>query len=302
MSVKDLSLSQDLTTAEINQAGNTPRWPARLALTLAKTDRGSRLLERNHEGPLYVQRPFYPEGPDHAHIYLLHPPGGIVSGDSLDVTLDINSNAGGLFTTPGAGRIYRARHDTFPQSQTVELTLDRNTIAEWLPLETIVFHGCNGVLKTRVNLPDCGSALFIGWEILCLGLPASQAEYTQGQLTQSFEIWAGNTPLLLERMRLDAEDQALLQNNAGFQSRRVSAFMVAGPFNDGSSLREMVDQLTSLTASEKLCAITRKGAFLVVRLLADTAQSARVQLVEVWRLLRPQLIGKSICEPGIWRC
>ena len=49
----------------------------------------TRLTTRAHRGPLVVQRPFYPEGPGVPHVYLLHPPGGIVGGDSLRVEVSV---------------------------------------------------------------------------------------------------------------------------------------------------------------------------------------------------------------------
>ena len=41
------------------------QWPARLTITVGATGRGSRIVSQRHHGPLYVQRAFYPEGPDH---------------------------------------------------------------------------------------------------------------------------------------------------------------------------------------------------------------------------------------------
>ena len=45
---------------------------------------GRTQLQRTERvGPLSVQRAFYPEANGTAHLYLLHPPAGIVSGDEL---------------------------------------------------------------------------------------------------------------------------------------------------------------------------------------------------------------------------
>ncbi len=85
------------------------------------------LTRREHTGPLLVQRPFYPESelppagaptdsafpiaPAQArapcHVYLIHPPGGVVSGDELSLEVETGAAAHALLTTPAAGKFYR---------------------------------------------------------------------------------------------------------------------------------------------------------------------------------------------------
>ena len=55
-------------------------WQARLDLEFALSQQKTVISKRRHSGPLTIQRPFYPEG-DVCHLYLLHPPGGVVAGD-----------------------------------------------------------------------------------------------------------------------------------------------------------------------------------------------------------------------------
>ena len=61
-------------------------WKAQLELEFAKQGDKTLLVKRRQFGPLTVQRPFYPEG-DVCHVYLLHPPGGIVGGDHLHFSI-----------------------------------------------------------------------------------------------------------------------------------------------------------------------------------------------------------------------
>ena len=89
--------------AEAGPAG----WVARLALRFEQRAGRTVLAHRSHEGPLAVQKPFYPEG-DVCHVYLLHPPGGVVGGDRLTIEIEVASDAHAVITTPAAGKFYRS--------------------------------------------------------------------------------------------------------------------------------------------------------------------------------------------------
>ena len=66
---------------------------ARLSLKFAAIDDTTRLVERDHFGPLLVQKPLYPEGRKVCHAVIIHPPGGIVGGDQLEITADAEASA-----------------------------------------------------------------------------------------------------------------------------------------------------------------------------------------------------------------
>ena len=53
-------------------------WLGRLSLAFEKAEHGTRLARSEHEGPLRIQRVLEPEGAACPHVYLLHPPGGVV--------------------------------------------------------------------------------------------------------------------------------------------------------------------------------------------------------------------------------
>ena len=77
-----------ITTNEAHDSGHRfdadRRWAATLDLAFdARQEQGAqvtRMTRTRFKGPLRVQRPFYPEGKTGCcHVYLLHPPGGLVS-------------------------------------------------------------------------------------------------------------------------------------------------------------------------------------------------------------------------------
>lgn len=65
------------TSQEEHKGGALKRsWLGRLTLNYELRKQRSTLVYSEHQGPLRVQRPFYPEADGCCHTYILHPPGG----------------------------------------------------------------------------------------------------------------------------------------------------------------------------------------------------------------------------------
>ena len=272
-------------------------WPANVELGLRSEAGRTRLARCSHNGPLYVQRPFYPEGKEHPHLYLLHPPGGIVSGDCLDIEVDVAADSGALVTTPGATRVYRARDDNPLQRQRCRLRLGTDAILEWFPMETIVFDGAWVELETTVELAR--NSCFVGWEVSCFGLPASRQPFRSGRFSQRYRVLQEGTPVFVESFSLDEDNrEAMLHGPAGLRGQPVTGIFLAGPF--AAEKHAPLLQLLRQAAPEPSVAISWLGNFLVGRYLGSSAHSARKLYRAWWRTLRPSLLGRNACAPRIW--
>ncbi|MBN8499429.1 MAG: urease accessory protein UreD, partial [Candidatus Accumulibacter sp.] len=172
-----------------------PGWPGRLTLGFERRGERTLLARCEHFGPLRVQKALYPEGPAVCQAIVLHPPGGIAGGDSLEVVLTAAAGAHAQLTTPGAGKWYRSGGRRARQS--LHVRVDEQAIVEWLPQETIVFDGAEAELETRVEL--AAGALYCGWDILCLGRTACGERYTHGGLDLATRIEQAGRPLWIER-------------------------------------------------------------------------------------------------------
>ena len=306
--------SQDSALLPDSRSESQPpvsRWHAHLKLQLSSTKRGVVISHSSHCGPLYVQKAFYPEGRELPHVYILHPPGGLVSGDKLQIDISADRNSKVLITTPGAGRVYRARADKALQQQIVRLSVQSNACIEWLPLETIIYPGANTRLDTQVTLAQGSS--FIGWDICALGLPASGQDFNSGSLQQCLQIELAGRIVLRERLVLNDHNRELINSSCGFANRPVNALMVAGPFTEGAELEVLLENLqrlcaeqaastdTSLaTGSAPLCSVSHCGDFILLRYLGHCAQQARLLFSDCWSLLRLSLLGIPHCPPRIW--
>ncbi|MET0284194.1 MAG: urease accessory protein UreD, partial [Polyangiales bacterium] len=254
-------------------------WDARLALTFDRTER-TRLAASEHVGPLRVQRPFYPEGEGGpCHVYLLHPPGGVVSGDRLHIELTVRQGAHATLTAPGANKFYTARGDH--RAEVVQhLQVEDDALLEWMLPETIAFEGTRGTLRTRVRLSE--RATYAGWEILCLGRPTAGEAFQHGELRTSFELHRAGQLRFLERGHYRGGD-ALLAAPWGLHGQPVLAtFVVASPRVEPEwveRLREHV-QLESGTF-----AVTLVSGVLVARFLGASTREARLCLERAYGVL-----------------
>ncbi len=175
-------------------------WHAKLDLHYASaplTDGAPRTtVQHQHSGPLRVLQSLYPEGPAVCHNVLVHPPGGIVGGDTLDITVKVHTGAHALITTPAATRFYKSMGE--PGTQQVQVQLHSGARLEWLPLETLVYNGCNAFNTAVFSLAP--GAEMIGWDITALGLPHAHQPFERGSLRQHIEV----TGAWLERALIDA--------------------------------------------------------------------------------------------------
>ncbi|MBP6245783.1 MAG: urease accessory protein UreD, partial [Limnohabitans sp.] len=153
-----------------------------------------------HQGPLRILQSLYPEGDAVCHNVLVHPPSGLVGGDTLDMHVTVGAGAHGLVTTPGATRFYRS--DAGLATQQVHARVEGGARLEWLPLEAIAYNGCDALNRAVFDLAP--GAEMMTWDITALGLPAADLPFAQGTFRQHLEIPGPKGPIWLERGTLNA--------------------------------------------------------------------------------------------------
>jgi urease accessory protein len=278
-----------MTATIFDSAEHAAGWCATLALAFTGGEPRTRLTTRRHVGPLLVQRPFYPEG-DVCHVYLVHPPGGIVGGDQLQLSVAAGPGARVLLTTPAATKFYRAAPGLRAQLAQ-ELTLTAATL-EWLPQENIYFRGAQARVTTRINLDR--QSRFIGWEIGCYGRPAGEELFTAGSLSQDFELWCEDRPLLLDHLRLDGA-AVPMQAPWGLAGCTALGSLLAYPATqaDVAALRELREPAGTLSASVV-------DGVLVCRAGGAQGEDVRRRLSGAWQCLRPRILQREALAPRIW--
>lgn len=271
------------------QFPRTQGWQARLRLGFVARDRRTVLAARERSGPLAVQRPFYPEG-DVCHVYLLHPPGGVVGGDVLDIEVKVAAGANALLTTPGATKFYRSAGQRARQTQ--RIVVEPGATLEWLPQENIFFPGAEVGLDTRVALH--GDARLALWEIQCLGRPAISEAFERGNIDSRLAVLRDGVPLVLDRLRVGPDNRARLSLMAGLAVGGTLLISHVGAA-EVEACRDML-----FASGSDYAGATLMDDMLVVRYLGNSTEKARCLFSDIWQALRPTAIGRAPSAPRIW--
>lgn len=266
-------------------------WKAELNLCFQNSGDRTVLASRSQSGPLTVQRPFYPEA-NVCHLYLLHPPGGVVGGDELHINVHAEEQSNVLITTPGATKFYRNTGLLAQQIQT--LSVQDDCALEWFPQENIFFDGTHTHLKTRVELTE--SARFMGWEINCYGRPAANEDFESGKVLTSLEIFRCGQPLLMDRLLIDSP--SALQSPSSMNNYPCFGTFVATHITD--ALLETARSALAEIEMPVQIGLTLIDDILVARCLGNYAEQISIPLKCIWAAIRPEVLGRDVCHPRIW--
>ncbi|MCC5809340.1 MAG: urease accessory protein UreD [Ectothiorhodospiraceae bacterium] len=276
----------------IDTAQLTAGWRGRLALEFRRRHDRTILARRRHYGPLLVQRTFHPEGAP-CHAYVIHPPGGVVGGDSLELDIRLDRASHALITTPAAAKFYRTAGPSAYQLQ--RFAVSEAASLEFLPAETILHGASRTLLDNRFDLH--ADARLITFDVLCLGRPGSGDHFLSGVCTQQTQIRRGDAMLLHDRLNLEAGDR-LLTAPWGLDGRTVIGTCIATPAPEGleNRLREALASRDGLRLG-----ISRLGDVLICRCLGHGAEPVREALHLAWSLIREAVIGVPPHPPRIWK-
>ena len=272
-------------------------WHAALSLDYLNEDRRT-VARYLHNGPLRILKSLYPEGDTICHNVLVHPPGGLVGGDMLDMKVTVGAGSHGLVTTPGATRFYRSEAGL--ATQQVHPRIEDGARLEWLPLEAIAYNQCDALNRAVFDLAP--SAELMTWDITALGLPATDLPFVQGRFRQHLEI----PGVWLERGTLDGEDRRLLNSPLGLAGQRCMATLV---FASGSPIA--TERLTLGLEAARECleahdlrllagATSPHPQVMVLRVLAPVTEPAIQLLRQVWTAWRQAMWALPGTVPRLW--
>jgi len=303
-----MSTLEQITTKEMT---DTSKWYAKLNLEFRQSGPETVLADNTHQGPLRVQRSFK-ESDGSKHVYILHPPGGYVAGDVIEIHILNQDKCHVVATSPSASKFYRCLPSAPEQYQTIHLKSVDTSLLEWLPQETIFFRGANAKLETSIELSQAAS--FIGWEICCLGRTASGETFDLGQLTQTLTLACEGELIHRERFSINPGDSIHFQP-WGLGANPVFGTLIARIVSDNShrdattqftiedELQQMITMLRAQFESKNeglTWSMTTKNGIVLLRYLGTNSETCKAGFSIARQHLLKQLKNIEPVAPRIW--
>ena len=280
---------------------NGPRqWCAKLNIDLVLRARQTVVSNVLHDGPLRIQKSFLqPDGS--CHVYLLHPPGGMVGGDQLSINISSEDFTKVLLTTPSAGKFYRCLPN-LSQKQMVQISLGESAHVEWLPQENIFFDGARADIETEVYLAK--DSVFLGWEIQCLGRKASGELFKGGSVTQRMRLYREGR--LVHRENLEVSPPApLMLAGWGLNANNVFGTLFASLPEErikktSTQIQSVISKLNTIYFAQNW-GFTLKESIILGRYLGESVEECRAGLNEMRLMLDAEGVCESGSMPRIWK-
>jgi urease accessory protein len=269
---------------------------ATLDLGFARDQDTTRLIKREHYGPLRVQKALYPENPSICHAILIHPPGGVVGGDELRIQAQVAEDAHAFLTTPGAAKWYRSNGHV--SQQVLKLKAEKNSVIEWMPQETILFNEADVKLHSDITLAE--HANYIGCEILCFGRTASGEQFTNGRLRQRLSIVRDKKLIWHEQGCLIGGSKAM-HSPLGLAGYSVCANLIAVGATTSAELINSVREAMHTCADDSgKWGVTQMKSVISARYLGNSSEVARAVMLAAWKIVRPAVCGHPASVLRIW--
>jgi urease accessory protein len=276
-----------------------PVRPSRLELRFTLDGSRTRMFVPAQEPPWRAIRAF--QNPQRQAVVHLHNvSGGVLSGDSLRLSIEAGTSTRVQVTSVGATRIYRQRPGRAVARLFASIRVDDGAMLEYLPDVIIPFSGSRFSQSTAVSLgPNAG---FIGWETVAAGRIASGEEFGFDFFHSECSVCSGTRPLALERYSLtpSTRDPRSIARWGRFRylaTLYICHTGVAQPRWIG--LESRLNDLAFL----QTCHATRWGVStliaggLVVRGLALEAHQVTAGLHTFWDLAKQELWGEAAIPP-----
>jgi urease accessory protein len=273
-----------------------PNWTASLRLRFVYQDNRTVMTERRHTGPLQVQKPLYPEGRPVCHAVVLHPPGGMAEGDSVEVRVVQEEGAKTVLSTPAASKWYKSREQFARQEVRIQLGVDAQL--DWLPQENILFENARVDTRFRLELAEGASAA--GWDVVVLGRRAMGERWDSGEFRNTTEFSKLTGELLWAERANFMASSGIRHAIQGLGSFPIFGTLWAVGRNCTSELAQALATQLPFTDKIRAGVTCLPGGVIVLRALAQKIEPLRNLLIECWSTVRPVVHGRSAKRLRLW--
>jgi len=273
-----------------DEPGSPAPWHGQAQLRFYLDGQGATRHQGGASAPLKVQRGFG-EAEGRCQLPLLHTAGGLVGGDRLSITAQLEPGSRALITSVAAQKVYGSvgRSRRSPAGawarQGLAFELAENADLEWLPQELVLFEG--GLFEQDCRVELAAGASWLGAEVVRLGRSADGETLGAGRWRSRLEIRREGTWELVDRLELGGET---LASPHGLGGEPVFASLVwAAPEPVGEALLALCRADRAGLEGEMACGRLERG--LVARYRGPSTQAARYWFTRIWARIR--------CERGL---
>jgi urease accessory protein len=307
MKAKANAAAAAFTTADQAAAPASGAWHGRASLRFSRSGDGLSRHQGSASAPLKIQRGFH-RADGRCELPLLHTAGGLVGGDRLSITVQLEPGSRALLTSVAAQKVYgsigrsRLRPEGAWALQDLAFELQEGADLEWLPQELVLY--ADGLYEQRTRVTLAPGAGWLGAELVRLGRTAAGENLGAGHWRSLLEIRRrdpdGDRWELVDRLELGGG--ALVESH-GLAGEPVFGSLVwAAPQKlVGPELAELLEACRSDRAGLEgtmACGALEQG--LVARYRGPSSMAARSWFTRLWARIRAAQ-GLAAPElPRVW--
>jgi urease accessory protein len=235
-----------------------------------------------------------------AVVHLHNVSGGILSGDSLHLSIEAGTSTRVQVTSVGATRIYRQRLGRQTARLSTSIRVSDGARLEYLPDAVIPFSGSRCSQSMEISLG--ANAGFIGWETLAAGRIASGEEFAFDYFHSALSIYSDIRPLALERYTLTPSVRDPRSVARWGRFRYATTLYICHTGVSQPRWLDLESQLNDhawgqISGSSRWGVSTLVDAGLVIRGLALEAHQITAGLKIFWDLAKRALWGEPAVPP-----
>ncbi|MFN7740749.1 MAG: urease accessory protein UreD [Cyanobacteriota bacterium] len=284
-------------------------WHGTAELRFSCADDGRTQHQGGTTAPLRVQRPFG-RADGRCELPLLHTAGGLVGGDRLNITAQLDPGSRVLLTSVAAQKVYGSigRSRLSPAGawarQELSFKVGAGADLEWLPQDLVLY--ANGLYEQRTRVWLASGASWLGAEVVRLGRTAAAETLGEGRWRSLLEIeredpnGEGGHWELVDRLELGGE--GLLQGHGMAAEPVFGSLVWAAPRPLAAA--PLARLLAACRADrgdlpgELACGALEQG--LVARYRGPSSQAARTWFTRLWARIRAANRLAPPERPRVW--
>jgi len=234
----------------------------------------------------------FPRASGGCEAVLINTGGGMAGGDRAKTAIELDAGAEVLFTTQSAEKIYRSDGETTQIE--MRAAVGAGARLEWLPQETILFHGARLTRRLDIDLAADASLLLV--EAVTFGRLAMGERSADAHLRDSWRIRREGRLVFAEELRLEHAGAVLERPAVGRGGRAIASILIAEPDAQArlDEIRAALDVACRRDGEPLEAGATTLEGLVLGRLISPSPARLRAAVHEVMMALR----GRA--APRVW--